>query len=86
VWDGCLYAPASWLSSYLIHSLGRLRIAIENAVPHGGPGVRGTWAEVGRYGPPNSVSELFMSQLSDGYRRVVDRHPKVKGKQDTNLS
>jgi tRNA-splicing ligase RtcB len=83
---GMVAVRTSLLAEQLPDSLAGLRIATENAVPHGGPGVRGTWAEAGRYGPPNGVSKLFMSKLGDGYQRVVDKHPKVKGKQDTNLS
>ncbi len=83
---GMVAVRTSLKAEQLPDSLHDLRIAIENAVPHGGPGVRGTWAEAGRYGPPNSVSKLFLGQLDAGYKTISDKHPKVKGKQDTNLS
>src|SRR6266849_5368792 len=82
---GMVAVRTSLSAEQLPDSLGGLRVAIENAVPHGGPGVRGTWGEVGRYGPPNSVSRLFTG-LDAGYRRISEKHPKVKGKQDTNLT
>src|SRR6185295_6196892 len=34
-------------------SLAQLRSSIERAVPHGGPGEKGSWLEPGRYGTPN---------------------------------
>jgi tRNA-splicing ligase RtcB len=83
---GMVAVRTSLMAEQLPDSLAELRLAIENAVPHGGPGVRGTWAEIGRYGPPNSVSRLFINQLDAGFRQIAEKHPKVKGKQDTNLS
>lgn len=83
---GMCAVKTSLTAENLPDSLHDLRIAIENAVPHGGPGVRGTWAEVGRYGPPSSVSKLFLSDLDRGYKMIEDKHPKIKGKMDTNLS
>lgn len=82
---GMVAVRTSLTAEQLPDSLYNLRIAIENAVPHGGPGVRGTWGEIGRYGPPNSVSKLFIGQLDSGYKQIAGKHPKIKGKTDTNL-
>lgn len=68
-------------------SLAGLRTAIENAVPQGGPGTRGTWAEAGRNGPPDSVMRrMATSQLYDTYKDIIEKHPKIEGKQNTNLN
>lgn len=83
---GMVAVKTSLKAEELPDSLLDLRIAIENAVPHGGPGTRGTWGEIGRYGPPASVSKLFLGQLDTGYKHLSDKHPKIKGKMDTNLN
>jgi tRNA-splicing ligase RtcB len=83
---GMIAVRTSLSADNLPDNLSDLRISIENAVPHGGPGTRGTWAEPGRYGPPQSVGALFRIGLDDGYKRIVAKHPKINGKNDTNLN
>jgi tRNA-splicing ligase RtcB len=59
-------------------SLGAVRAAVEQAVPHGrtnngGPGDRGAWGE-----PPLPVREAWGRLGGDErYERLVERHPKV---------
>jgi tRNA-splicing ligase RtcB len=59
-------------------SLGGIRSAIEQAVPHGrthhgGPGDRGAWGE-----PPQHVAETWQRLGEDDrYQQLVERHPKV---------
>jgi tRNA-splicing ligase RtcB len=62
----------------LPESLGAVRSAVEQAVPHGrtnhgGPGDRGAWGD-----PPTEVGESWAALGGDErYRLLVERHPKV---------
>lgn len=56
-------------------SLLGVRIAIEAAVPHGGPGVKGSWNEQG-YTRPKIVSEQWM-QLDNSYKEIVEINPEI---------
>lgn len=62
----------------LPESLGGVRSAVEEAVPHGrtshgGPGDRGAWGE-----PPAAVCESWGALGGDErYRLLLERHPKV---------
>jgi tRNA-splicing ligase RtcB len=82
---GMIAARTSLTANELPDSLADLRSAIENAVPQGGPGTRGTWAEAGRNGPPGSVFSR-MTTLAQGYDTILAKHPKIEGKQNTNLN
>ncbi len=68
----------SLTASDLPDSLGAIRAAIEQAVPHGrthhgGPGDRGAWDEA-----PRAVGERWAPLAGDPrYERLVERHPKV---------
>src|SRR3954469_21982630 len=42
-------------------SLAPLRTLIERAVPHGGPGAKGSWREQGRHGIPSAVMGKWVS-------------------------
>jgi tRNA-splicing ligase RtcB (3'-phosphate/5'-hydroxy nucleic acid ligase) len=65
-------------ASELPDSLGAVRSAIEEAVPHGrtnqgGPGDRGAWGV-----PPAAVAEAWSRLGKDErYQRLVEKHPKV---------
>lgn len=82
---GMVACRTSLNATNLPDGLADVRLAIENAVPHGGPGTRGTWAEAGRNGPPNSVMQTVRA-LESGYETIVSKHPKIKGKENTNLN
>jgi tRNA-splicing ligase RtcB len=65
-------------ASDLPGSLGRVRTAVEQAVPHGrtnhgGAGDRGAWGE-----PPPAIAEAWGALGGDErYRLLLERHPKV---------
>lgn len=73
---GMIAQETSLRASDLPDSLGRLRLAIERAVPVGGPGERGSWKEHGRHGMPASVVAAWRA-MEDDWKRIVERHPKV---------
>lgn len=75
---GCgMVAQQTTLSaSDLPDSLANLRAEIERAIPVGGPGVNGSWAEAGRDGPPPSVA-LTWKSLQSGYETIIDKYPKI---------
>jgi tRNA-splicing ligase RtcB len=64
------------VASDLPNSLAGVRAALEAAIPHGGPGVKGSWREKG-YDPPKEVDRAFMPMWRelDG---MVKRHDQLE--------
>ncbi|MGF1624455.1 MAG: RtcB family protein [Alphaproteobacteria bacterium] len=58
-------------------SLAGLRSEIERAVPVGGPGKRGSWAEPGRHGAPAAVTRAWTG-LNARWTAITAKHPKVR--------
>lgn len=61
-------------------NLRAIRVAIEASVPHGGPGVKGSWNESGRDGVPDDVGRLWSAQFAERYDRLLADHPKAASK------
>jgi tRNA-splicing ligase RtcB (3'-phosphate/5'-hydroxy nucleic acid ligase) len=74
-----LDVPASALDG----KLPALRSAIEAAVPHGGPGIKGSWSQAG-YEAPRMVGAQW-APLAGEWARILARYPKLKGVQETQL-
>ena len=75
---GMMAVRTSLTASDLPDSLAPLRTLIERAVPHGGPGAKGSWREQGRHGIPNAVTGKWVSTgLETRYRAIVGKHPKL---------
>jgi tRNA-splicing ligase RtcB len=78
-------------ASDLPDSLRDLRLAIEAAVPHGGPGVKGSWAERGRRRPVE-VSTLFSERypvgrsLADRLKAIGEKHERLGADATTALN
>ncbi|MGH7368109.1 MAG: RtcB family protein, partial [Candidatus Rokuibacteriota bacterium] len=70
-------------TSALDGKLPGLRHAIEAAVPHGGPGIRGSWSESG-YEAPKVVAYRW-STLAAEWARLLEQYPRLKGVQETQL-
>jgi tRNA-splicing ligase RtcB len=73
---GMVAARTSLTADQLPASLARIRSAIEAAVPHGrtdngGPNDRGAWAN------PPAASLALWARLEAGYRRIVEKYPKL---------
>jgi tRNA-splicing ligase RtcB len=65
-------------ASDLPDSLGKLRTGIEQAVPHGGIGLKGGWKK----GVPDEIARRFVdSGLAAGLDRLIDLHPTLKNAQ-----
>lgn len=76
---GMMAVRTSLTASDLPDSLSELRSAIEHAVPHGGPGVHGSWQEPGRMGMPASVVTRWVdSGLEARFKRLCAKHPKLE--------
>lgn len=60
----------------LPENLVKLRSGIEQEVPVGGPGERGSWKERGRYGTPASVASAWRLMEKD-WKAIIERHPKI---------
>ena len=57
--------------------LARLRAEIEDAIPVGGPGVTGSWAET-RFGEvPAEIRSDWQHDLALGWANIVRKHPKL---------
>ncbi len=74
-----LDVPASALDG----KLPALRSAIEAAVPHGGPGIKGSWSQAG-YEARRMVGAQW-APLAGEWARILARYPKLKGVQETQL-
>src|SRR6185312_7971688 len=64
--------------------LRALRLAIESAVPHGrtcngGPGDVGAWSDV-----PNYVTDIWNSEFSEEYAKLIEKHPGAKARNTFN--
>lgn len=57
-------------------SLAGLRSCIEQAIPVGGPGVKGSWKEEGRYGTPASSATAWKA-IAPHYDVLVGKYPKL---------
>lgn len=69
----------SLTASDLPDSLAALRSRIEHAVPHGGPGVHGSWKEQGRAGIPNSIMTAWIERgLEKRFKALTDKYPKLE--------
>lgn len=75
---GMVAAKLNLTASDLPESLHDMRMKIEEWVPAGGPGVKGSWAERGRRGMPPEVDSMWNS-ISQGYHDILAKHPKIKG-------
>jgi tRNA-splicing ligase RtcB (3'-phosphate/5'-hydroxy nucleic acid ligase) len=60
-------------------SLSKLRSDVERAIPHGGPGAKGSWTERGRHGLPAAVASLWKTRFGERWNRLSAEFPKVKG-------
>jgi tRNA-splicing ligase RtcB len=70
---GMMAAKTTLTAADLPDNLGKVRSAIERAVPHGrSPGKRdrGAWGE----SPPDEVDEAWTT-LAPGFARLIERHP-----------
>lgn len=85
---GMIAVRTSLTAEDLPEGMAELRASIEHAVPFGGPGTTGTWAEQGRHGPPNSVmASMQQTGLQDSYKLLLAKHPKFERKAgNTNLN
>lgn len=76
---GMMAVRTTLTASDLPDNLFAIRTAIEAAVPHGGPGVRGSWQEAGRMGIPNSVMSAWVDTgLEAEFKLICEKHPKVE--------
>jgi tRNA-splicing ligase RtcB len=69
---GMIAQQLSLRASDLPDDLKPLRTAIERAVPHGGPGMKGAWRDV-----PARVASAW-NQLEEGYRAICAKHPAIE--------
>ena len=83
---GVIAQRLTLLAEALPDNLVALRLAIEAAVPHGGPGKVGSWTEPHRGGVPADVGAA-MQPYADGLRRILDAHPKIarQGKSEVQV-
>jgi tRNA-splicing ligase RtcB len=73
---GMMAVRTTLRAEHLPDDLGPARSAIEAAVPHGRTGERGNdrgaWGE-----PPDVVAKAWSAELSSGFARLCDKHPKI---------
>jgi tRNA-splicing ligase RtcB len=75
---GMIAARTTLAASELPDNLFTLRAGIEQAVPHGGVGLKGGWKD----GVPGAVARRFVkSGLAAGLERLIELHPTLKNAQ-----
>jgi tRNA-splicing ligase RtcB (3'-phosphate/5'-hydroxy nucleic acid ligase) len=78
---GCgMLAARTSLNAERLDKLAAIRAAIEDAVPVGGPGVKGSWSETRREATrPPSVRTTWDRALATRYEAIIAAHPKIRG-------
>ncbi len=61
--------------------LKAVREVIERQIPVGGPGVKGSWEK----GVPKVVEQTWDTMFEQDWRRIADKHPRLKGTTYTQL-
>ncbi len=56
--------------------LAAIRGALEDQIPVGGPGVRGSWDEKGT--TPSPVLRVWEHEFEDGFARLLAKHPRIR--------
>jgi tRNA-splicing ligase RtcB len=76
---GMMAVRTTLTASDLPDTLAPLRSAIERAVPHGGPGIKGGWQEQGRHGIPASIMSAWIdSGLEARFKKLCAKHPTLE--------
>lgn len=73
---GMMALRTSLDASDLPDNLHDLRTAIEIAVPHGGPGVKGSWTENHR-DTPDIVKDIWNGSFAKGYAKITEKYPTI---------
>jgi tRNA-splicing ligase RtcB len=78
---GMCAVRTSLTANDLPDSLADLRVRIEAAIPHGGPGVQsGGWKEPGRHGIPNSIMNAWVERgLEQRFKVLCEKNPSLEG-------
>lgn len=63
-------------ASQLPDNLHEIRHRIERAIPHGGPGVKGSWLEEG-YSVSGIVKNVWDATCADKYAALIAKHPAI---------
>jgi tRNA-splicing ligase RtcB len=58
--------------------LPAIRAALENGIPVGGPGIKGSWSQKNNL--PLGIERVWEREFDDGYARILARYPKIEGK------
>lgn len=74
---GMMALRTPYVAEDLPSNLKPLRDAIEQAVPHGGPGVKGSWKEDGRELPDSALNRW--ASIETEYNQILAKHPKIRG-------
>jgi tRNA-splicing ligase RtcB len=74
---GMMAVQTSLTASDLPDNLHSLRLAIERAVPHGGPGIKGGWEEAGRKGTPDMVLGIWKHSFLAEFEAILSKYPKL---------
>lgn len=73
---GMIAQKTSLTAKDLPDSLSKLRSNIEESVPHGGPGITGSWRQNNGM-VPKAVQYVFHDFLADSLEEIIKKHPKV---------
>jgi tRNA-splicing ligase RtcB len=66
--------------------LPEIRSGIENAIPVGGPGAKGSWSESGWWRLPAPVLEVWSRDFAEEYVKITAAHPLIGGRKRPGFS
>ncbi len=77
---GMVALKTDLLAADLDGKLSAIRSALENAIPIGGPGAKGSWAGGGHFcGVPRAVEDVWNSEFASGYVNILAKHRLIGG-------
>ena len=82
--SGVLAVQTDLLLNDLEGTLPAIRARLEDQIPVGGPGVRGSWAEP-RFRLPARVERVWGAEFDDTFARLTAKHPSLEGRQHPSL-
>lgn len=72
---GMMAVRTTLLVDHLENMRPAIRARLEDSIPVGGPGVKGSWPSV-----PRAVELAYEREFEDGYVRILAQHPKIAGR------
>jgi len=81
---GCMAVQTDLSLKDLEGKLPAVRARLEDQIPVGGPGTKGSWAEP-RFLLPARVERVWDAEFDDGFARLTAKYPSLEGRQHPSM-